>query len=157
MTARLPAAALIVTALACHIHGRKVLGYLLAAAALIVHPLIALPGLLLLICMSSSFRLIVLAALGGLIATLGIAVLAIALREGNHGLTVMDAAWAEVVRERSQFLVLPLWSVRDWEVNTRPFICLAFTAIAVPDQRISRALHRGRAGGRRRPCGGVDR
>jgi hypothetical protein len=40
------------------------------------------------------------------------------------------------VRERSQFLFLSLWSIRDWEVNTQPFICLAFTAIAVPDARI---------------------
>ena len=135
LTARLPAEALIVTALACHLHGRKVLGYLLAAAALIVHPLIALPGLLLLICMSLSFRLVVLAALGGLIAALGMAVLAIVLPAG----TAMDTAWAEVVRERSQFLFLPLWSVRDWEVNTRPFLYLGFAAIAVPERRI-RAL-----------------
>jgi hypothetical protein len=48
----------------------------------------------------------------------------------------MDAAWAEVVRERSQFLFLPLWSVRDWEVNTLPFLYLGFTAIAIPDPRI---------------------
>jgi hypothetical protein len=139
LTARLPAEALIVTALACHLHGRKGLGYLLAAAALIVHPLIALPGLLLLICMSSSPRLIVLAALGGLIATLAIVVLAIAPPAGAHGMAVMDAAWAEVVRERSQFLFLPLWSVLDWEVNTRPFLYLGLSAIAVPDRRI-RAL-----------------
>jgi hypothetical protein len=139
LTARLPAEALIVTALACHLHGRKGLAYLLAAAALMVHPLIALPGLLLLICISSSLRLIVLAALGGLIAALGISVLAIALPAGLHGMTVMDPAWVEVVRERSQFLFLPLWSVRDWEVNTRPFLYLGFTAIAVPDRRI-RAL-----------------
>jgi hypothetical protein len=139
LTARLPAEALIVTAIACHLHGRKGLGYLLAVAALIVHPLIALPGLLLLICMSSSLRLNILAVLGGLIATLGIATLAIALPAGIPGLTVMDAAWAEVVRERSQFLFLPLWSVRDWEVNMRPFLYLGFTAIAVPDRRI-RAL-----------------
>jgi hypothetical protein len=139
LTARLPAEALIVTALACHLHGRKGLGRVLAAAAVIVHPLIALPGLLLLICMSSSLRLIVFAAFGGLIATLGISMLAIALPADIHALTVMDAAWVEVVRERSQFLFLPLWSVRDWEVNTRPFLYLGFTAIAVPDRRI-RAL-----------------
>src|SRR5580658_413368 len=139
LTARLPAEVLIVTALACHLHGRKGLGYMLATAALMVHPLIALPGLLLLVCMSSSLRLILLAALGGLIATIGIAVLAIALPAGMHGLTVMDADWTEIVRERSQFLFLPLWSVRDWEVNTRPFLYLGFTAIAVPERRV-RAL-----------------
>jgi MFS family permease len=35
-------------------------------------------------------------------------------------------------------LFLQLWSFRDWEVNARPFIYLAFTAIAVPDERIGK-------------------
>ena len=48
----------------------------------------------------------------------------------------MDAAWLDVVKERSQFLFLQLWSVRDWDLNARPFIYLAFTAFAVPDARI---------------------
>ncbi len=51
-------------------------------------------------------------------------------------MTVMDAPWLEVVRERSQFLFLQLWSIRDWDVNAQPFISLGFTAIAVPDERI---------------------
>ena len=136
LTARLPAEALIITALACHLRGRQGLGFLLAAGAFFVHPLIALPGLLLLICLSLPSRLIVLAAIGGLIATLLIAVVATLLPSDIQGLAVMDAAWAEVVRERSQFLFLPLWTVHDWEVNTQPFLYLGFTAIAVPDPRI---------------------
>ena len=136
LTARLPAEALIITALVCHLRGRHGLGFLLAAGAFFVHPLIALPGLLLLICLSLPSRLIVLAAIGGLIATLLIAVVATLLPSDIQGLAVMDAAWAEVVRERSQFLFLPLWSVHDWEVNTQPFLYLGFTAIAVPDPRI---------------------
>jgi hypothetical protein len=136
LTARLPAEALVITALACHLRGRKGLGFLLAAGALFVHPLIALPGLLLLICLSLPSRLIVLAAIGGLIATLLIAVVATLLPSDIQGLAVMDAAWVEVVRERSQFLFLSLWSLRDWEVNTQPFLYLGFTAIAIPDPRI---------------------
>ncbi len=136
LTARLPAEALIITALACHLRGRKGLGFLLVAGAFFLHPLIALPGLLLLICLSLPIRLIVLAAIGGLIATFVIAVVATLLPSDIQGLAVMDAAWAEIVRERSQFLFLPLWSVRDWEVNTQPFLYLGFTAIAVPDPRI---------------------
>src|ERR1700722_13627221 len=136
LTARLPAEALVITALACHLRGRKRLGFWLAAGAFFVHPLIALPGLLLLICLSLPSRLIVRAAIGGLIATFVIAVFATLLPSGIQGLAVMDAAWAEIVRERSQFLFLPLWSVRDWEVNTQPFLYLGFTAIAVPDPRI---------------------
>jgi hypothetical protein len=69
LTARLPAEALVISALACHLHGRKGLGLFLAVGALLVHPLIALPGLLLLICLSLPSRLTVLAAIGGLSAT----------------------------------------------------------------------------------------
>jgi hypothetical protein len=136
LTARLPAEALIVTALACHLQGRKRLGLLLAIGALFVHPLIALPGLLLLICLQLPSRLSIIGAIGGVLATLGMAVLAANLPGAWQLLSVMDAAWLEVVRERSQFLFLQFWSVRDWEVNVRPFISLAFTAIAVPDERM---------------------
>ena len=51
LTARLPAEALIATSLACFLRGSKVLAAGTAAAALLIHPLIALPGLLLLICL----------------------------------------------------------------------------------------------------------
>jgi hypothetical protein len=135
LTARLPAEALVITALACHLHDRKALGFVLATGALLVHPLIALPGLLLLICLSLPSRLTVLAAIGGVCATVVIAGIA-TMMPAVHGLTVMDGIWAAVVRERSQFLFLPLWSVRDWEVNIQPFLYLGFTAITVPDPRI---------------------
>ena len=136
VTARLPAEALIMTALACHIRGRKKLGIFLALGALLIHPLIALPGLILLVCMGLPNRVSVLGAIAGVLVTLAMAA-AVTLRSpAFHALTVMDAAWLQVVRERSQFLFLPLWSFRDWEVNTQPFIYLAFTAIAFPDERI---------------------
>jgi hypothetical protein len=138
LTARLPAEALIITALACHVRGMKRLGLSLAMGALFIHPLIALPGLLLLICLWLPTRASVMGAIGGVSATLAIAVVAANVPAASHVLTVMDAAWLEVVRERSQFLFLQLWSIRDWELNARPFIYLAFTAIAVPDERISK-------------------
>jgi hypothetical protein len=136
LTARLPAEALIVTALACHFRGMKRLSLLLATAALVIHPLIALPGLILLICLWLPTRATVMGAIGGVLVTLGIAVAATILPAAPHLPTVMDAAWLEVVQERSQFLFLQLWSARDWDLNARPFIYLAFTAIAVPDERI---------------------
>jgi hypothetical protein len=45
LTARLPAEALIITALACHVRGRKRLSLVLALGAMVIHPLMALPGL----------------------------------------------------------------------------------------------------------------
>jgi hypothetical protein len=136
VTARLPAEALIVTAFACHIRGRKQLGLFLALGALFIHPLIALPGLILLVCMGLPNRVSVLGAAAGVLATLAMAAAATLQSPAFHGLTVMDAPWLQVVRERAQFLFLPLWSFRDWEVNTQPFIYLAFTVIAFPDERI---------------------
>jgi hypothetical protein len=143
LTARLPAEALVVTALACQVQGRERLGLLLAIGALFVHPLIALPGLLLLVCLRQPARVTIAGAVGAVVAALVFAVVALNvpiaasnLPAASHLLTVMDAAWLQVVRERSQFLFLQLWSARDWELNARPFLYLAFTAMAIPCENI---------------------
>jgi hypothetical protein len=136
LTARLPAEALTITALGCHVRGMKRLGLLLALGALFIHPLVALPGLLLVACLWVPLRVGVIGGIGCVFATLAIAVVAINLPTDSHILTVMDAPWLNVVRERSQFLFLQLWSIHDWDVNAHPFISLGFTAIAVTDDRI---------------------
>jgi hypothetical protein len=136
LTARLPAEALVVTALACHARGMKRLGLLLAVGTLFVHPLIALPGLLLLICLWLPSRLSVIGAIAGLLTVLVVAFAATVQPAAAHLLTVMDASWLAVVRERSQFLFLPLWSFHDWGMNARPFLYLGFTAIVAPDEQI---------------------
>jgi hypothetical protein len=136
LSARLPAEALIITALACHVRGMRRLALLLAFGALLIHPLMALPGLLLVVCLWLPVRAGVIGAIGGIFATLTIAAVAIILPGASQVLTVMDASWLEVVRERSQFLYLQLWSIHDWDVNAQPIISLAFTAIAVTDNRI---------------------
>jgi hypothetical protein len=136
LTARLPAEALIISALFCHARRMKVLGLLLSLAALFIHPLMALPGLLTIVCLWLPLRMSVAGAIGGVLVTLALAVLAVKAPAFSHVLTVMDASWTDVVQERSQFLFLQLWSIRDWAVNARPFIYLAFTAFAVTDERI---------------------
>jgi hypothetical protein len=136
LTARLPAEALIITALACHVRGMPRLALLPALGALFIHPLVALPGLLLIVCLWVPVRVSVSGAIGCLFATLAIAIVAINLPPGSHILSVMDAPWLDVVRERSQFLFPQLWSIRDWGINAQPFISLGFTALAVTDDRI---------------------
>ena len=136
LTARLPAEALIITALCCHVRGMKRLGLGLALGALLIHPLMALPGLLLLLCLWVPVRLGVIGAIGGVFATLVIATVATNLPAASPALTVMDAPWLDVVRERSQFLFLQLWSIHDWDINALPFMSLAFTAVAVTDDLI---------------------
>ena len=136
LTARLPAEALIVTALSCHFRGMRRLSLALGGAALFVHPLIALPGCLLLICSWVPSRVSGVGAVAGVFFVLCAATAASCLSAVSHLLVVMDNAWLEVVRERSQFLFLDLWSAHDWDLNIRPLLYAAFAALAAPDERV---------------------
>jgi hypothetical protein len=136
LTARLPAEGLIVTSLLCYLRERKRLAIVVAILALFVHPLIALPGLLLLLCLSLSNQMIVVGAFGGILATLAIASVAVNVSWASRILPIMDPVWLGIVQERSQFLFLQLWSFRDWTLNARPFFCVAITALAVSDERV---------------------
>jgi hypothetical protein len=136
LTARLPAEALVITALGCFFHGMKRAASLLALGALFIHPLIALPGLLLLVCLWLPVRVSVIGAVGCVVAALVIAAVAANLPSALPVLTVMDAPWLDVVKERSQFLFLQLWSMHDWGINAQPFFSLGFTAVAAADERL---------------------
>jgi hypothetical protein len=136
LTARLPAEALIITALACQMRGMKWLGLVLALGSLLIHPLVALPGLLLVICFWMPVRVGVIVVTGCVFATLCTSLAAINLTTASQVLTIMDAPWVDVVRERSQFLFLQLWSAPDWGVNALPFITLGLTAVVITDDRI---------------------
>jgi hypothetical protein len=138
LTARLPAEALVATSLACFLRGSKLLAALTAAAALLIHPLIALPGLLLLIGLALPIRTSLLGAAASAIGGLLIAFSAAHLSWMAKWLPIMDPTWSSIVQERSQFLFLRLWSFRDWEINARPFFCLAFIAFATQDDRVRR-------------------
>ena len=135
LTARLPAEALIITALGCYVRGLRGVGLSLTLVALLIHPLMALSGLLLILCLWLPARISVVGAIGGAIATLALTVVATNLPTAPHLLTVMDPLWLYVVRERSEFLFLQLWSFHDWFINAQPFIYLTFTAITAPGRR----------------------
>ena len=136
LTARLPAEALIATCLACLLRGSKVLAAVSAAAALLIHPLIALPGLLLMMCIVVSTRISLLGAAATAIAALLIALVAVLSPWTTKLFPIMDSTWLRIVQERSQFLFLQFWSYRDWEINARPFFYLAFIAFAAQDYRV---------------------
>jgi hypothetical protein len=61
----------------------------------------ALPGLLLLICMSVRREMALLGAGIGIVGTLGIALITQRVPEAARIIPVMDSAWREVVQERS--------------------------------------------------------
>jgi hypothetical protein len=138
LTARLPAEALVIAAFACHLHGMRGLALLIAIAALPVHPLMALPGLLLLACLSFPIQISLICATVGVVMALGVALSTSAVPAIAHLFVVMDKDWLEVVRERSQFLFPKLWLIRDWGINARPFAYLTFMATAMEDGRIRR-------------------
>jgi hypothetical protein len=138
LTARSFAEALIVTALACHFKGKRRLALSIAVGALLIHPLMVLPGLLLLVSLWLRMRLVVFAAMAGILATLSVAFVAAHVPSIARFITVTDADWLEIVRQRSQFLFLQLWSFNDWERNARPFIGLTLSAIVIQDERIQR-------------------
>jgi hypothetical protein len=138
-TARSVAEVLVLIALACHLRGRRFLGFGLAAGALTIHPLMALPGVLLLLCLSVPSRLALAGAIAGVLATLLFACAPLLVPRLGTVITVMDPAWAAIVRERSQFLFLQLWSLPDWELNARPFLALGLS-YAVLEDRLVRKL-----------------
>ena len=98
LTARMPAEAMTITALGCYVRG-KTPRLSLAMGAIFIHPLIALPGLLFIVCLWTPLRVGVIGALGGVLATLAIAIVSVEMAPASHVLTVMDAPWLEVVRE----------------------------------------------------------
>jgi hypothetical protein len=136
VTARSLAEALVITALAFHFGGSRVVALLLASGTIFVHPLMALPGLLLLIFVSMSHRISIVAAAATVLLSLGIALAGRWTSSEAHFFTVMDANWLEVVRERSQFLFLQLWRAADWELNARPFLSLTVTALVIDDPQV---------------------
>jgi len=136
LTARSLGEALTVTALACHFYERRGFALILGVMALLVHPLMSLPGVLLLACLWLPFRVALGVAAAGVLGTLGFAVVATLLRASSGFAMLMDPAWLEVVRERSQFLFLQYWDTADWEIAARPFVCLTLTAAIIPDPRI---------------------
>jgi hypothetical protein len=136
LTARLPAEAMIVSALVCHFRGRQALGLALSLTALLIHPLMALPGCLVLMCLRLPNRINVAIGVAGIVATLALAGAAATIPAVANVITIVDKDWLHVIRERSQFLLLPLWSLRDWSLNTRPFVCLVLTVLVFQDVRI---------------------
>ncbi len=128
LSARSIAEPMIVTALALHVRGLRSAGLATAAAALLVHPLMALPGLLLVASLDLRHRIVVAGAAAGIFAAFCIAYGATVMPAVGKIVTLLDPAWLEIVRERSQFLFLQLWSANDWALNARPFVLLTLAA-----------------------------
>jgi hypothetical protein len=133
LTARSAAEALVVTAIACFLSGYRLAGLAIASGAMLVHPLMALPGLTWLVCLWLPLRASALGAASGTLLVLAVTLLASWKPLIAHVLVVMDDIWLEVVRERSQFLLLQLWRGSDWILNARPFLSLSLSVLTIDD------------------------
>jgi hypothetical protein len=132
LTARSMAEALAAAALCLHLYGRTGPAFVLAVAASLVHPLMALPMLLLLLCLCMPLKWSAAGAAAAVVGTLCVS-WAAPLLPANSPLSVMDPTWLGMVRERSQFVFLQLWSADDWRLNARPFLSLCVALLALPD------------------------
>jgi hypothetical protein len=136
LTARSLAVALIISSLALHVSGHPVKAAFIATAALLVHPIMALPGALLLICLNLPLGVCIAGAALGCLTVLGLAFVASNTSMLAQHLPIMDPAWLEVVQERSEFLFLNYWRTADWELTARPFVSLALAALVATDARV---------------------
>lgn len=136
LTARSAGEALTLVALALHFAGHRKGALLTACVALVMHPLMAFPGLLLLLCLWGGLRNGAVAAIAGILAALALSLWAAHGTPPLRILAVIDPTWLEVVRERSQFLFLQLWRPSDWLLNARPFLCLSLSAWAITEPRM---------------------
>lgn len=137
LTARSMAEALAMAALCLHVYGRRTAALAVASCALSIHALMALPAVLLLLSLRFGVRASLVVAAVSVAFVLCAAAAAALLPEWTPAfLRIMDPAWLDMVRERSQFVFLQLWRLQDWELNARPLVSLALVMLVIPDERI---------------------
>ena len=136
LTARTLAEPMVITAIWLYFWNLRRWAFLTAIAAFFVHPLMTMPGLILLFLLRLSFTLGARIVLLGVITSLVAALIASAQPSSLGVLSIMDAKWLEIVRERSVFLFPQLWPARDWEANALPFLSLTISAVVTHDPKI---------------------
>jgi hypothetical protein len=135
LTARSAAEALVVSAIACSLCRLRLQALLVVCGAMLLHPLMALPGLLWIVCMWLPLGVSALGAAASLLLVLALSSFASQTPSIAHQF-VIDAAWLEVVRERSQFILLQFWRIKDWSLNARPFLSLSLSLLAIDHMQV---------------------
>jgi hypothetical protein len=136
LTARSVAEACVVGSIAAYYWQRPWVAAGLLGVGMLFHPLMALPGLLLLLCLIAPARV---AAMAASVALAGVALASLAAVHGFVPLPFfkpMEPAWVEMVEQRSFFLFLKDWRVVDWEVQLRPLLFLAVAQAVIADAKI---------------------
>lgn len=128
MTARVSAEAFIIGSLACFLAGRYVLTTVCLVCGMLLHPIMALPGVVFVFLLAVGMRrpwLTVGLTVGGL------AVLTLISRAVPFGpVAPIDARWFQLLHGHLQYLFVSLWSVRAWGRMAVPAATLAVGAMA---------------------------
>jgi hypothetical protein len=137
LSARLPAEALCLFALAAVSARRHLVAALLFILAAITHPLMTVPAICIVIVAETTGRYPALA-----VRTIGIALLSAVMLAGvilGWGDPLMRGDWLTATRARSDFLFLDLWELADWRHLPVMFATLMLAANAMasgPAKRI---------------------
>ncbi len=142
LTARIAAEACALAGIAASLHDRRWLAAGLLAAGLALHPIIALPGVLLAALLQAGTPGRQAALLGaGALALAAACVVAVVAPVGP--LSRLEGDWYELMRTRSPLLFLAEWDISDWQRNLVPACTLgAGLAVLAPESpaaRIARA------------------
>jgi hypothetical protein len=138
LSARTWAEALVVCALALSVGGARTGALVVIAAALAIHPLMALPGMLLLLCLWLPLRVAAWGAAAGVACAAALSLGPTLAPIIAAHVPRMDAAWLEVVRERSEFLFVQMWDRDAWDEHARVLLCISVTWIVIPEVRVRR-------------------
>jgi hypothetical protein len=103
-----------------------------------LHPLMAFPGLLVVLSMGRPIRVTVTAAVSVAACALVLQLIVAVAPGARQVVGVIDPAWLDVVRERAQFLFVQLWETKDWELNARPFLSLTLSALIIRNPPVRR-------------------
>lgn len=133
VTPRIFAEAMVMAALACVLRGRSVLSVLLALAAIPIHPLIALPGALIVLLMAIPITLrTVAAACAGLVVFAVLAVLGV--DPFSRILVRLDPEWYGIVHERIPLAFVLKWGWKGLFLTAVPASLLALAYRPASDQ-----------------------
>lgn len=127
LTARLPAEAFVLSAIALYLAGRRILCVAAATLALLTHPIVAAPGLIVLVLLAAGTRQriwLISAAIAGailLFSTIALHLLPV---------PIVDDAWLNVLRDRSSFMFMNTWRPADWDWALLTLIGLIYAARA---------------------------
>ncbi|MGC9370876.1 MAG: hypothetical protein ACP5DX_15160 [Paracoccaceae bacterium] len=141
VTPRLFAEAMTLLALAATLRGRKVMGVALVCAAALLHPLMALPGLLVILALCLPVnRWTVLGAAAALCTAAALALAGV--EPFGRALQVYDDAWLAIVKDRTPHAFVADWSLRGLLLNGIPLLVLSLTSVSGPPlyRRLARVV-----------------